>query len=151
MVNREERRWDPTRPGELVKAIRWRGLCSVQVADLFIESMSDGQILDVLRVMAPLSFHLFTINTTHVERARAWLAKWRDVDPPGDPVMAKGPTAIRAAHASGRAQLFADMIESWGAPPAGAAYPLYDWMEWMRWWPLAFRHITVVTHTGEKL
>ena len=48
----------------------------------------------------------------------------------------------RIAHPSGRGQLFADMsLESMGTPPAGAAYPTFDWMQGMIRWPLWFRNI----------
>ena len=37
------------------------------------------------------------------------------------------------------------MIEKWaathgGSPPDGMAFPTYDWMAGMRWWPTVFRN-----------
>ena len=58
------------------------------------------------------------------------------------PPLARGPEAVRAAYTSGRALLFADMLDSMGTPPPEArAYPLYDWMEGWRFWPAVLPNV----------
>ena len=114
------------------------------MSDLFGDFVPDGYVMDVWRVMAQCPIHTFQILTKRADRMAAWLAKWADWQEPGgdaEPKMAQGPKAIRAAHAAKRAHLFADMVAGWGKPPSGAAYPLYDWMEGPRWWPVVLRNV----------
>jgi hypothetical protein len=74
---------------------------------------------------------------------RSWVTRWHDntgdddvpAGPHGMPPMPRGPEAVRATYTSPRARLFADMLDSMGDPPEGAAYPLYDWMEGPRYYP----------------
>lgn len=143
-----ERGFDPRLVREQLHApLGWRRPRRVFVnsmSDLFGEFVPDGYVLDVWRVMAECRHHTFQILTKRAERMAAWLAKWADREEPGgsvEPIMARGPAAVRVAHRSGRARLFADMIEGWGAPPPGAAYPLFDWAEGMRWWPTVLRNV----------
>lgn len=116
------------------------------MSDLFGEGVSDGFILDVFRIIAECPIHTFQILTKRPTRMRAWFERWADVDEEGlDPIMARGPAAVRAAHKTQRAHLFAEMIEKWaathgGSPPDGMAFPTYDWMAGMRWWPTVFRN-----------
>jgi protein gp37 len=106
------------------------------MSDLFHKSVPDGFIMDVWRVMAICYWHTFIILTKRAERMRDWITRFADVDETDlDPKMARGPEETRKAHRSGRAHLFADMLEAWGPLPAGAAFPTYDWMEGMRWLP----------------
>lgn len=123
----------------LDEPLRWRSPARVFVnsmSDLFHENVPDGFITDVWRVMFSAPLHTFQILTKRPERARDWLAKWIDTAEDNyEPKLARGPAAVRAAHTSGRAHLFADMIEGWGEPPPGAAYPSYDWMDGMIRWP----------------
>ena len=111
------------------------------MSDLFGEFVPDGYITQVWTVMGEVGHHTYQVLTKRPERMRAWMARWADTaeadETDGDlkPKMARGPAAVRAAHRAGRAHLFADMLERWGEPPAGAAFPTYDWMEGIRWWP----------------
>ena len=132
----------------LHEPLRWREPARVFVnsmSDLFHEGVPDGFITDVWRVMWSAPWHTFQILTKRPERARDWLAKWVDTaEADYEPKLARGPAAVRAAHRSGRARLFADMIEGWGEPPEGAGYPLYDWAEGMIRWP----NVLWNTHLG---
>jgi protein gp37 len=120
------------------------------MSDIFGEGVPDGFILDAFRVVANCPQHTFQFLTKRAERMVQWFTKWTDVEQDGDPVMVRGPAAVRAAHTSGRARLFADMIEGWGEPPAGAAYPTYDWMEGMRWWPDVFANAWLGVSVEDK-
>lgn len=103
--------------------------------DLFDPSNTDGAIMDVWRVMGLFPQHEFVVGTYSTDRFRAWLERWDDVEwHEMDIVLARGPAAVREAHTAQRALLFAEMLERWGEPPAGAAFPTYDWAEGMRWW-----------------
>ena len=33
------------------------------------------------------------------------------------------------------------MLDRWGKPPPGAAFPTYDWVQGMRWWPDALPNV----------
>lgn len=80
--------------------------------------------------------HILQLLTKRPEVMLAFVRNWMDVEADDvAPVMAHGPDTVRAAHTSGRARLFADYLDTMGAPPAGAAFPTYDWMEGPRWWP----------------
>jgi len=70
--------------------------------------------------------HRYILLTKRPARAAQWWSRWCDVQEV-EPRLARGPT--------GRRRMYADLLESMGEPPAGAAYPLYDWMEGLRWWP----------------
>ncbi|MEV7805052.1 DUF5131 family protein [Microbispora sp. NPDC088329] len=110
--------------------------------DLFHESVSDGFIAQVWNVMGQCPHHIFQIATQHPERMRSWVKRWADTAADhsvpmvgGLPPMPRGPQAMRATYSSGRAQLFAAMLDQMGEPPEGCAFPTYDWMEGQRWWP----------------
>jgi hypothetical protein len=81
----------------------------------------------------------------------AWVQRWADIEPgEGEqvveiPPMPRGPEAVRATYTSGRAELFAAMLDQMGEPPEGAAYPLFDWMEGQRWWPLHLPNVWLGT------
>lgn len=132
-------------PEALSEPLLWRKPARVFVnsmSDLFHEGVPDGFIADVWRVMFSAPLHTFQILTKRPERARDWLAKWLDTaEDDYEPKLARGPAAVRAAHKSGRARLFADMIEGWGEPPEGAGYPLYDWAEGMIRWPRVLHNV----------
>lgn len=51
------------------------------------------------------------------------------------PPMPRGPVAVLNTYGSGRARLFSEMLAGHGDPPEGAAYPLYDWQNGMRYLP----------------
>lgn len=127
--------------------LRWREPRRIFVnsmSDLFQEAVPMGYITDVFRVMATAGRHTFQVLTKRAERMREWVQRWADVDEPEDnyePILARGPKTVRAAHKAKRAHLFADMIEGWGSVPAGSAYPTYDWMGGMRWWPSVFGNV----------
>ncbi|TXL72517.1 DUF5131 family protein [Vineibacter terrae] len=109
--------------------------------DLF--AAIDGWIMRVLDVMARAQLHTLQVLTKRPDRMLNFFRRWADVDPEQDWDFkdARGPDAVRAAHKSGRGQLFADMLEAMGEPPPGAAYPLFDWSGGMSRWSPTFRHI----------
>lgn len=131
-------------PDRLDWPARWRNPRKVFVsdmADLFHDGVPDGYIARVWDVMGRNQQHTFQVLTKRHARMRTWLTRWADqaADRHGDrdngmPPMPRGPEAVRAAYSGGRARLFADMLDSMGDPPEGAAYPLYDWMEGQRFW-----------------
>lgn len=132
-------------PGRLDQPLRWKRPRRVFVnsmSDLFHEAVPDGFIARVWNVMAQCPQHQFQILTKRHARMRSWVNRWADTasdrivgDPNELPPMPRGPEAVRATYSSGRALLFADMLDTMGKPPPGCAYPLYDWAEGQRWWP----------------
>jgi protein gp37 len=146
------------RDDQLPVPTRWRQPKRIFVGDrgdLFHEAVPDGFVMDVWRIMALSHLHKFLLLTKRPDRMAAWVAKWADVrfEDDWEPKLARGPQATREAHHEGRAQLFADMIERWGEPPAGAAFPTYDWAEGMRGWPTVLPHVwlgTSVCTAAEK-
>lgn len=131
-------------PDRLDWPAHWRKPRKVFVsdmADLFHDGVPDGYIAQVWNVMGLNQQHTYQILTKRHARMRSWLKRWADqaADRESDkasgmPPMPRGPEAVRAAYSSGRARLFADMLDSMGDPPEGCAYPLYDWMEGWRFW-----------------
>lgn len=143
-VGNEETTGVRLHPERLDQPLRWRRprrifVCSL--ADLFHEDVADGYIMDVWRVMGLAQQHTFQVLTKRPERAREWLAKWADADEACPPQLARGPYETRARHTTGRAELFSAMLDRWGAPPAGTAFPPYDWMEGVRWWPAVLPNV----------
>lgn len=127
------------------KPLHWKdpGLVFLaSMGDVFHDAIPDSYRMEIWRVMGMAPKHLFLVLTKRPERMLEWLKRWADVE---DPVLdfkaTRGPEEIRAYYKSQRALLFADMIEAWGKPPNGAAYPLYDWAEGIRYWPAALPNI----------
>jgi len=120
------------------------------MSDLFHDDVPDGFIMWVWWIMAQNPQHTFQVLTKRPQRMREWLKKWGDI---GDlePQLARGPGAIRKVHKSGRAHLFADMLDLWGDPPEGSAFPLYDWASGPCWWPTALPNVWIgVTAENQK-
>lgn len=111
--------------------------------DLFAEGVPDGWIMRILDVMAQAHRHTFQPLTKRPDRMLDFFRRWADVNVEQDLDFkgARGPAEVRAAHPSGRGQLFADMLDAMGTPPAGCAYPLFDWAGGMSRWPDSFRNI----------
>lgn len=121
--------------------LRWRKPREVWVRDdLFHASVPDGFIAWAWMTMARTPFNTYHIRTEHPERMRDFMYRWDDLTgETGDFKGVRGPDATRAAHPSGRGQLFAAYLdeigkEFGGVPPPGAAWPTFDWMEGPRWW-----------------
>lgn len=129
--------------------LRWRKPRRVFVdsmSDLFHDDVPDGFIARVWDVMARSPQHTFQILTKRHARMRSWVTRWADRTGDGNhdrglPPMPRGPEAVRETYTSGRARLFADMLDSMGEPPEGCAYPLYDWMEGQRFWPTVLSNV----------
>jgi protein gp37 len=132
-------------PERLDQPLRWsrpRDIFVDSMSDLFHPGVPDGFIMRVWQVMGMASWHTFQILTKRPARMASFAQRYADTagdtlhdDPDtGMPPLPRGPEATRATYGSGRSQLFADMLENMGTPPAGAAYPTYDWMEGMRHW-----------------
>jgi protein gp37 len=132
--------------------LRWhkpRRIFVNSMSDLFHDKVPDGFIAHVWSVMARCPQHTFQILTKRHARMRSWVRRWSDrtadveVATAGGelPPMPRGPQAVRETYPSGRGQLFADMLGSMGAPPPGAAYPLYDWAEGQLWWPAVLPNV----------
>jgi protein gp37 len=119
-----------------------RKIFVADMSDLFYDQVPDGYIAQVWDVMGQNQQHIFQVLTKRHARMRSWMRRWADRTgdrasdaPSGMPPMPRGPEAVRAAYTSGRARLFADMLDSMGTPPEGCAYPPYDWMDGWRFWP----------------
>jgi protein gp37 len=131
-------------PDRLDWPAKWRKPRRIFVsdmADLFHDKVPDGFIARVWDVMGQNQQHTYQILTKRHARMKSWLTRWADQAGDGDsgrpdgfPPLPRGPEAVRGAYSSGRARLFADMLDSMGTPPEGCAYPLYDWMEGWRFW-----------------
>ncbi len=134
-------------PERLVLPLRWakpRQVFVNSMSDLFHADVPDGYIARAWEVMAQAPQHTFQILTKRHARMRSWVTRWHDTT--GDELvdgipMPRGPEAVRAVYSSPRARLFADMLDSMGTPPPGAAYPLYDWMEGPRWFPNVLHNV----------
>lgn len=128
----------PEKLDEPTRATKPRAYFVNSMSDLFQVDVPDGFIMDTWRVMGSCPRHLFMVLTKRADRMAEWMRRWSDTTADSiDFVNARGPAAVRASHSSGRAMLFADMLDRWGAPPPGAAFPTYDWVQGMRWWPEA--------------
>jgi protein gp37 len=105
------------------------------MSDLFHEDRPLGWVMRVW-MAAYRTRHILQLLTKRPDVMLAFVRRWMDVEG-GDiePTLARGPAETRAAHGSGRGQLFADYLDTMGAPPPGCAFPTYDWMEGPRWWP----------------
>lgn len=126
--------------GELDKPPRRRNPTTWFVADMGDighEKVPDGFLLHLFEMMANAQSQRFLLLTKRPERLADWLAKWADAitGEPLEPQLVEGPEATREAHPSPRGQMFAEYLELMGDPPAGCAYPTFDWLEGMRRWP----------------
>ena len=129
-----------TVPQLLDQPLRWRRPRRIFVnsmSDLFHQDVPDEFITRVWQVMGRAQQHTFQILTKRPARMLAWLQKWTDLsgEDMHDFKNARGPAAVRAAHPSGRGRLFAEVLEAMGQPPAGCAYPSFDWAEGLMRWP----------------
>ena len=134
-------------PEMLSVPLRWRQPREVFVnsmSDLFHESVPDGFIMDVWRVMAESPRHIFIILTKRAERMHRWLSLWADhAQPDVEPRLVRGAEATREAHPTGRGRLFADMLDGWAVPPADSYFPTYDWQGGMRWLPTVLSNVVL--------
>jgi protein gp37 len=127
---------------------KWRKMNRVFVSsmgDLFHDDIQDGYITWIFWVMARTR-QQYMLLTKRPDRMLDFLTKWGDrFEPDGDyePKMVRGPDAIREAHKAKRAHLFADMLEMWGDPPEGSAYPTYDWMDGMITYPDVLQNVAL--------
>jgi len=119
------------------------------MSDLFHPDVPDGFIMDVWRIMAVCYWHTFIVLTKRAERMRDWVTRFAQSEEVDDePRLVRGPAEIRQAYTSARAQLFADMIEG---SLEGEAYPIYDWIEGMRWLPSVLPNVVLgVTCENQK-
>ncbi|MCC6775612.1 MAG: DUF5131 family protein [Hyphomicrobiales bacterium] len=106
------------------------------MSDLLHENRSLGYFMRVLDV-GFRSKHIIQVLTKRADVLAKAVKMWMDTDGEDytDFKNALGPAAVRAAHKSGRAKLFADMLETMGKPPPGCAFPLFDWMQGPLYWP----------------
>lgn len=110
------------------------------MSDLFHENVPDGFIAWVWMTMSQ-THHTYQVLTKRPERMLDFVTRWNDLTGENfsDFKNARGPDATRAAHPSGRGQLYAAYLEelgktTGGEPPEGCAWPTFDWMEGpMRW------------------
>ena len=130
--------------------LKWRGASSPRLGVGRPSLIFVGDMSDLFHEARPLGYavriwmtayrvegrHILQLLTKRPDVMLDFVRRWHDVEPEDlGPTMAHGPDAVRAAHTSGRARLFADYLDTMGAPPTGAAFPTYDWMEGPRWWP----------------
>lgn len=127
----------------LVKPLHWkkpRKIFVCSMTDLFGEWVPDGYIVAVWMMMARADWHTYQVLTKRPDRMRDFVARWNDHSGEDfDFKGVRGPEATRAAHPSGRGQLFAAYLDwlgsrTGGQPPDGAAWPTFDWAEGpLRW------------------
>lgn len=138
-----------TIPDSLTEPLHWKTPSRIFVgsmSDIFHEDVSDAYLMRIWSIMAKASWHTFLVLTKRPERMAAWLKRWSDVEPAEqDHVMARGPEAVRKAHTSGRALMFAEVLDGMGEPPPGAAWPTYDWAEGIRWYPNVLSNVWLGT------
>ncbi len=131
-------------PERLFAPLHWRKPQRIFVnsmSDLFHEDVPDGYIVAVFFTMRRAWWHTFQVLTKRPARMRDFVTRWNDLTGEDHSAFigARGPDATRAAHPSGRGQLFAAYLDwlgstTGGKPPEGAAWPTFDWMEGpMRW------------------
>jgi protein gp37 len=140
-------RWTGTArfvPEMLDAPLRWskpRRVFVNSMSDLFHEDITNGQILRVFDVMRDARQHTFQILTKRPARMLEWFRRWSDLTGEiNDAKLVGGPEEQRKAHPSPRGQMFAEYLETLGeAPPHGCAWPTFDWMQGMRWWPTEMR------------
>lgn len=150
-------------PDRLEQPLRWRKPRTVFVnsmGDLFHEDVPDGFIFWVWYTIARTvgRGHVFQILTKRPNRMREWFTKLDDAIEPdyrercGDriAILAHGPDEIRKEHSCGRALLFADMLEMWGYPPYGSAYPTYDWADGLIGWPTVLPNLWLGTSASAQ-
>ena len=121
---------------------RWKKPARIFVnsmSDLFHENVPDGFIAWVWNTMYQTPWHTYQILTKRPERMREVVRKWNDLTGETSGVkLVRGPEATRAAHPSGRGQLFAayldELLKASGGVEQGA-WPTFDWMEGWRWRP----------------
>lgn len=123
----------------LTQPLRWtrpRRIFVNSLSDLFHPTITDGQIMQALDVMAQARHHTFQILTKRPKRMQEFFAKWLDLtgENLNEPKLVQGPEAVRKTHPSGRGQLFANMLDAMGDPPPGTAVPFFDWMDGMINW-----------------
>ncbi|WGM45277.1 hypothetical protein KOAAANKH_00138 [Brevundimonas sp. NIBR10] len=111
--------------------------------DLFHPDVPFGWVMRILMVIAMTPHHTYQVLTKRPDRAREFFRRWANVDEENDWGFrnARGPEEVRAAHPSGRGQLFADMLEAMGQPPPGCAYPAFDWANGMSRWEDVFPNL----------
>lgn len=132
----------PEKLDEPLRATKPRAYFVNSMSDLFQEGVPDGFLMDVWRVMGSARRHIFMCLTKRAEGMRDFMTRWTDTAADTmEFIGARGPAETRAAHPSGRGQLFANMLDRWGKPPPGAAFPTYDWVQGMRWWPDALPNV----------
>lgn len=139
----------------LARPLQWkkpRLIFVNSMSDLFHESVTDGQIMQVFAIMARCPQHKFQILTKRAKRMWEFFSKWADLEGEDfNPKMVRGPEETRKAHPSGRGQLFADMLEAMGPVPKGAAYPTFDWMDGMINWPDALPNVWLGVSCEDQL
>lgn len=131
----------------LDQPLRWkrpRRIFVNSMSDLAHEALPFGALMRIWDVMWrawPMG-HVLQVLTKRPQRLVDFAERWADSgEEDHEPRLVTGPAAIRQTHRSGRGGLFADMLDTMGTPPAGCAYPFYDWAGGMRWWPAAAPHI----------
>jgi protein gp37 len=119
------------------------------MGDLFHEGVADGVIAHVWQTMFYTPQHKYLILTKREERMLDWVRRWCDLTGDDDPMEfknARGPEAVRAAHKSGRGQLFADFCQTLldlngGTVPDGCAFPTFDWERGWKYWPAVLPNV----------
>lgn len=139
----------------LNQPLRWRAPRRVFVnsmSDLFHPAVGFGTVTRVLHVMAHCPHHTFQVLTKRPDRMLAFVRQWADLaGEPDEPLLVRGPAATRAAHPSGRGQLFAAMLEDMGEPPPGCAAMTFDWQDGIRWWEDAFPNVWLGTSAEDQV
>lgn len=123
------------------------------MTDVFGEWVSFGLLFRLFSTIWQRPDVTFQILTKRPDRMREFFRMWDDLEGEDfDFRGARGPEAVRAAHKSGRSEIFAQYLETLGEPPEGAAYPSFDWMEGPLRWPRsrAFRNVWLGTSVEDQ-
>lgn len=99
------------------------------MSDLFHKDVDPGFLVGVWETMGQCPQHTFQVLTKRPALMAKFVNRWHDVT--GEDFgmhLVRGPEATRQAHPSPKGQLWADYLDMLGEPPAGCAYPTFDWM-----------------------
>lgn len=119
------------------------------MSDLFHPGVPAGFVMQVWQTMGLAPQHTFQVLTKRPKALAGFTHRFADQDAPEAwftdqmPPQPHGPAETRATYRAGRGQLFAEMLDDMGTPPEGCAYPGYDWIEGMRWWPAVLDNVWV--------
>ena len=115
----------------LTQPLRWtrpRRIFVNSLSDLFHPTITDGQIMQALDVMAQARHHTFQILTKRPKRMQEFFAKWLDLtgENLNEPKLVQGPEAVRGhttrLDGSGRSRMRPSTATSPSSTTKGASF-----------------------------